>query len=87
MPFIAYFHQKLLGDCLLPAFHSQSGIPFSDVNLKTGVAHPPRWGSDSSVSEVTTVQLEFRDLAHITGDVKYQVKCSFNFICSFMCSY
>lgn len=63
---------KQLGDCLLPAFHSQSGVPFSDVNLRTGDAHPPRWGSDSSVSEVTTLQLEFRDLTHITGDVKYQ---------------
>ena len=62
-----------LGDRLLPAFHSRSNIPYSDVNLLTRTAHPPRWGPDSSVSEVTTIQLEFRDLSYTTGDVKYKV--------------
>ncbi|XP_013413805.1 endoplasmic reticulum mannosyl-oligosaccharide 1,2-alpha-mannosidase-like [Lingula anatina] len=60
-----------LGDRLLPAFGSGSKVPFSDVNLKTHKAHPPRWGPDSSTSEVTTIQLEFRDLSKITGDPKY----------------
>lgn len=62
-----------LGDRLLPAFHSRSNIPYSDVNLLTRTAHPPRWGPDSSVSEVTTIQLEFRDLTYTTGDAKYKV--------------
>lgn len=61
-----------LGDRLLPAFHSRSNIPYSDVNLLTRTAHPPRWGPDSSVSEVTTIQLEFRDLTYTTGDAKYK---------------
>ncbi|PIK49089.1 putative endoplasmic reticulum mannosyl-oligosaccharide 1,2-alpha-mannosidase-like [Apostichopus japonicus] len=61
-----------LGDALLPAFNSDSKIPFADVNLKTGKAQPPKWGPDSSVSEVTTIQLEFRDLTFTTGNPKYK---------------
>lgn len=67
------FLQIDLGDRLLPAFQSRSNIPYSDVNLLTHAAHPPRWGPDSSVSEVTTIQLEFRDLSYTTGDTKYKV--------------
>ena len=58
---------------MLPAFKSGSPVPYSDVNLKTGSAHAPRWGPDSSTSEVTTIQLEFRDLSKLTGDPKYAV--------------
>ena len=65
--------QKELGDRLLPCFKSTSGIPFSDVNLLTGHAHAPEWGPDSSVSEVSTIQMEFRDLTQLTDDHKYQV--------------
>ncbi|KAL5011605.1 hypothetical protein ScPMuIL_010156 [Solemya velum] len=63
---------KDLGDRLLPCFASGSKVPFSDVNLNTGVAHAPRWGPDSSTSEVTTIQLEFRDLSRVTGDPRYE---------------
>uniref|UniRef100_A0A1B0EXD3 alpha-1,2-Mannosidase n=1 Tax=Phlebotomus papatasi TaxID=29031 RepID=A0A1B0EXD3_PHLPP len=52
-----------LGNRLLPCFESQSGIPYSDVNLATLRAHSPKWSPDSSTSEVTTIQLEFRDLS------------------------
>ena len=62
-----------LGERLLPAFKSASSIPYSDVNLLTHFAHAPRWGPDSSVSEVTTIQLEFKDLSYITGNSKYKV--------------
>ena len=54
-----------LGNRLMPAFDSPSGIPFSDVNIGTGASHKPTWGSDSSTAEVTTVQLEFHRLTHI----------------------
>lgn len=57
----------------MPGFHSSSGVPYSDVNLQTGHAHAPTWGQDSSVSEISTVQLEFRDLSRLTGDSKYEV--------------
>ena len=56
----------------MASFDSPSGIPFSDVNLKTRTGHAPKWSPDSSTSEVTTIQLEFRDLSRITGDTKYE---------------
>ena len=40
---------------LLPAFGSKSGIPFSDVNLASGKAHPPSGSRDSSTSEVNSL--------------------------------
>ena len=63
-----------IGDRLLPAFKTNSEIPFSDVNLLTGRAHAPRWGPDSSTSEVTSIQLEFIDLSRVTDDAKYEVR-------------
>jgi len=61
-----------LADRLLTAFDTPSGIPFSDVNLKTRRGHAPKWSPDSSTSEVTTIQLEFRDLSRATGNPKYE---------------
>jgi len=61
-----------LGDRLLGSFTSPSGIPYSDVNLQSSKGHAPKWSPDSSTSEVTTIQLEFRDLSRITGDPKYE---------------
>jgi mannosyl-oligosaccharide alpha-1,2-mannosidase len=61
-----------LGDRLMNAFSSSSHVPFSDVNLLTLKSHSPKWGPDSSVSEVTTLQLEFRDLTQLTGNKRYQ---------------
>ncbi|XP_062334817.1 endoplasmic reticulum mannosyl-oligosaccharide 1,2-alpha-mannosidase isoform X1 [Osmerus eperlanus] len=61
-----------IGTRLMPAFKTPSKIPFSDVNLGKGSAHPPRWTSDSTVAEVTSVQLEFRELSRLTQDPQYQ---------------
>ncbi|XP_029039159.1 endoplasmic reticulum mannosyl-oligosaccharide 1,2-alpha-mannosidase [Osmia bicornis bicornis] len=61
-----------LGERMMPAFLTSSGVPFSDVNLGTKTAHSPKWGPDSSTSEVTSIQLEFRDLSRSTGDPKYE---------------
>ncbi|XP_028353163.1 endoplasmic reticulum mannosyl-oligosaccharide 1,2-alpha-mannosidase-like [Physeter macrocephalus] len=64
------------GNRLMPAFQTPSKIPYSDVNIGTGVAHPPRWTSDSTVAEVTSIQLEFRELSRLTGVKKFQkLKC------------
>ncbi|XP_065783505.1 endoplasmic reticulum mannosyl-oligosaccharide 1,2-alpha-mannosidase-like [Muntiacus reevesi] len=60
------------GNRLMPAFQTPSKIPYSFVNIGTGVAHPPRWTSDSTVAEVTSIQLEFRELSRLTGDKKFQ---------------
>uniref|UniRef100_A0A6A7FXZ2 alpha-1,2-Mannosidase n=2 Tax=Hirondellea gigas TaxID=1518452 RepID=A0A6A7FXZ2_9CRUS len=61
-----------IADRLLAAFNSESGVPFSDVNLATRSASKPKWGPDSSTSEVTTIQLEFRDLSIATGNPVYK---------------
>ncbi|XP_077005071.1 endoplasmic reticulum mannosyl-oligosaccharide 1,2-alpha-mannosidase isoform X2 [Tamandua tetradactyla] len=61
-----------LGNRLMPAFRTPSKIPYSDVNIGTGIAHPPRWTSDSTVAEVTSIQLEFRELSRLTGVKKFQ---------------
>ncbi|KAM8933491.1 endoplasmic reticulum mannosyl-oligosaccharide 1,2-alpha-mannosidase [Pelodytes ibericus] len=63
---------KDIGTRLLPAFNTPSKVPYSDVNIGRGTAHPPRWTSDSTVAEVTSVQLEFRELSRLTGDDRYQ---------------
>ncbi|KAG2179971.1 hypothetical protein INT43_003758 [Umbelopsis isabellina] len=59
-----------LGDRLLGAFDSDSGIPYAGVILSTGLAHKVSYIS-SSTAEVTTVQMEFKYLSHLTGDKKY----------------
>ena len=40
---------KDLGQRLLGAFTSSSGIPYSDVNLKSTRGHAPKWSPDSSM--------------------------------------
>ncbi|XP_064112684.1 endoplasmic reticulum mannosyl-oligosaccharide 1,2-alpha-mannosidase-like isoform X2 [Macrobrachium nipponense] len=66
-----------LADRLIAAFNSGSGVPFADVNLYSRRASKPKWGPDSSTSEVTTIQLEFRDLSRITGNPIYENKAGF----------
>ncbi|XP_050301031.1 endoplasmic reticulum mannosyl-oligosaccharide 1,2-alpha-mannosidase [Anthonomus grandis grandis] len=61
-----------LADRLLPCFESESGIPYSDINLFTRKAHAPKWSPDSSTSEVTTIQLEFKYLSWVTDNPKYE---------------
>ncbi|KAK9500040.1 hypothetical protein O3M35_001382 [Rhynocoris fuscipes] len=66
-----------LGERLLPCFtRSPSPIPYSDVNLASHNAHSPRWGPDSSTSEVTTLQLEFRDLSRVANEPKFEEAAS-----------
>jgi mannosyl-oligosaccharide alpha-1,2-mannosidase len=57
-----------LGDRLLYAFDTESGIPYSDVVLSNGKS--ASYGP-SSTAEATTIQLEFKYLSHLTGDMKY----------------
>ena len=58
---------------MMPAFSSKSGVPLSDVNLGTKSAHSPKWVPDSSTSEVTSLQLEFRDLSRSCGQPRFEV--------------
>ncbi|CRK91508.1 CLUMA_CG005170, isoform A [Clunio marinus] len=61
-----------LGNRMMPCFDSPSSIPYSDVNLESMKAHAPKWSPDSSTSEVTTIQLEFRDLSRVSNDPSYE---------------
>jgi len=61
-----------LGLRLMPTFQTASGVPYSDINLNTRRGHPPKWNPDSSTSEVTTIQLEFRDLSRSTGNPSFE---------------
>ncbi|KAI8329903.1 glycoside hydrolase [Blakeslea trispora] len=57
-----------LGNRLLPAFNTNSGIPISGITLSSGV---PVGHGPSSTAEATTLQLEFKYLSHLTGDRRY----------------
>lgn len=61
-----------LADRLLGAFSSESGIPYSSVNLKTlqGIPSHLEAGA-SSTAEAGTLQLELKYLAHLTGEKHY----------------
>ena len=58
---------KDLGDRLLPAFKSPTGMPYVYVNLKTGEVS----GTNSNPAEIGTLLVEFGSLSMITGDPKY----------------
>ncbi|OTF73785.1 endoplasmic reticulum mannosyl-oligosaccharide [Euroglyphus maynei] len=64
-----------LGQRLIHCFDSQSKtVPFSDVNLKSRLSKSPAYMQESSLSEVSSVQLEFRDLSRETNDKSYEEK-------------
>ncbi len=54
-----------LGEALAAAFSTPSGVPLSDVNLRKRTAHGPEWTADSSLSEATSLLLEFAELARV----------------------
>jgi len=56
-----------LGDRLLPAFRSRTGMPYRYVNLRTGAVR----GRVSNPAEIGTQMLEFGALSKLTGDPKY----------------
>ncbi|KAL4760803.1 glycoside hydrolase family 47 protein [Aspergillus foveolatus] len=61
-----------LAERLLGAFESETGIPYASVNLNTSTGIPSH--SDrgaSSTAEATSVQLEFKYLAKLTGEAEY----------------
>jgi uncharacterized protein YyaL (SSP411 family) len=63
-----------LGSRLIGAFDSPSPVPYSDVNLQSKQGKQPSWGGDSSLSEISSIQLEFRDLSRLTGNPVYEVR-------------
>jgi mannosyl-oligosaccharide alpha-1,2-mannosidase len=64
---------KEMVELLLPAFESKSGIPFTEINLKTNQVRNRDWHKhESLLSEVGTLQLEFQYLSHLLKDEKYK---------------
>lgn len=63
---------KDLGDRLVFAFNSPSGLALSSVNFKTGRASGDHgMPGHISTAEAATLQLEFRYLSHLTGNITY----------------
>lgn len=63
-----------LGNRLFRAFHTEGNyvLPKASVDLKSMRAVNPPWlGNSQSLSEVTTIQLEFKKLSYFTGDMKF----------------
>ncbi|RKP05849.1 class I Alpha1,2-mannosidase, partial [Thamnocephalis sphaerospora] len=61
-----------LGDRLLPAFQTPSGLPYPQINLHSGTGQYYTWrGEAVSLAEVGTLQMEFRELSRRTGDKRY----------------
>ncbi len=56
-----------LGDRLMPAFNSPTGMPYVRVNLETGAVEEPL----NNPAEIGTLMLEFGQLSLLTGDPKY----------------
>jgi hypothetical protein len=56
-----------LGRRLMPVFKSPTGIPYVDVNLKTGEVRNPR----TNPAEVGTLIIEFGTLSKLTGKPEY----------------
>lgn len=60
---------KDLADRLLSAFDSPSGVPYASVNLAQFKGLPSHAdGGASSTAETTTLQLEFKYMAKLTGE-------------------
>jgi len=66
-----------LGGRLAKCFNSKSGIPFSSVHLQTGASSTPGWtGGNAILSELGTLQVEFRYLSKHTGNKEYGRKAT-----------
>lgn len=59
-----------LGNRLLPAFNSPTGMPYMFVNLKTGATR----GAESNPAEIGTLLIEFGALSKLTGKPIYYDK-------------
>lgn len=65
-----------LGERMLPAFNTETGIPHSLINLHTGASKNYGWASSgcSILSEIGTMHLEFAYLSDITGNPIFRAK-------------
>ncbi|KAJ8676687.1 hypothetical protein QAD02_012474, partial [Eretmocerus hayati] len=65
-----------LGERMLPAFQTDTGIPHSLINLHTGDSKNYGWASNgcSILSEIGTMHLEFSYLSDVTGNPIFREK-------------
>ncbi|XP_049836447.1 mannosyl-oligosaccharide alpha-1,2-mannosidase IA isoform X2 [Schistocerca gregaria] len=65
-----------IAERLLPAFQTQTGVPNSLVNFKTGASKNYGWASGgcSILSEFGTLHLEFSYLSDVTGNPVFRMK-------------
>ncbi len=56
-----------LGDRLIPIFQSPTGLPYVEVNLRTGAVR----GTKTNPAEIGTYLIEFGTLTRLTGEAKY----------------
>lgn len=63
-----------IADKMLPAFDTQTGLPLSQVNPKTGEAHNYAWASSGSsiLAEIGSQHLEFVYLSDMSGDIRFK---------------
>jgi len=70
----AFYLEKAvdIGDRLLGAFNTPSGIPYSGINLHSREGIPDRDNNGlSSLAEAATLQLELKYLSYLTDDPIY----------------
>lgn len=60
-----------IGDKMMGAFDTRNALPMSQIDVGTGKAGWHSWVNSAILSEVGTLQVEFRFLSHASGDPKY----------------
>ncbi|KAL9651488.1 hypothetical protein ABK040_001434 [Willaertia magna] len=61
-----------LANKLIPAFHNETGFPYTEVNLKTGNFRNAQWHKKATIlSEVGSLQLEWKYLSKKLNNYKY----------------
>nr|XP_028579119.1 mannosyl-oligosaccharide 1,2-alpha-mannosidase IA [Podarcis muralis] len=65
-----------LGEKLLPAFNTPTGIPWALLNIKSGIGRNWPWasGGSSILAEFGTLHLEFMHLSHLSGNPVFAEK-------------
>lgn len=58
-----------LGERILPAFNTRTGIPYGTVNLRSGI--PKGETMISSTAAAGTLLIEFEVLSSLTGDPRF----------------
>ena len=65
---------KDLGKRLFRSFQTDSEIPLGEVNLANGDGNDLGWAGGALIAEAGTLQIEFRTLARLSGEMDYKEK-------------